>query len=330
MKGKTISVLAVLGFLCCPSLGDKDGVLYLHLPRTVCVKFQNLQLGSIAAVRGGEAKLVAKAMEVPMGRSPSSGEKIVIDRHTILSRLGTLGFNAKAVRFTGASEVAVMRDEATIEAERLIKSAESFLQKTRPGPPKCGWRLTKRPKKLMVPVGEKIRLMSALADAAPVGYVKVKVSAFGDNRQYAQTEILFKLVYPVRQTVATKEIRVGQIVTPDNAKIRTIHVESTPRSDWTSPYGMLAARIIPVGHVIRPRMVKTKTSAIVVRRNQRVTMKIEGLGFKVTAMGQALQDGRAGERIKVRNIDSRRIVLAEVAFDGTVSPIPGAVVARGP
>ncbi|KKL59066.1 hypothetical protein LCGC14_2219040, partial [marine sediment metagenome] len=163
MKGKTISVLAVLGFLCCPSLGDKDGVLYLHLPRTVCVKFQNLQLGSIAAVRGGEAKLVAKAMEVPMGRSPSSGEKIVIDRPTILSRLGTLGFDAKAVHLTGASEVTVMRDEVTIETGRLIKSAESFLQKARPGPKECRWRLVRRPKGLVVPAGEKISLKPALA-----------------------------------------------------------------------------------------------------------------------------------------------------------------------
>ena len=322
MKGKIISTLAVVAFCSCPTLGDKGAVLRLHLPRVVRVKALNLQLDTIAIVQGSvAADLLVKARKVTMGRAPVSGERLVISRYTILSRLGALGFNAKAIRFSGTSEVAVMRDEMAIEEKLLIESAEAFLQKTRPGPSKCGWRLTRRPGKLMVPTGEKVNLKSALVDAAPAGYVKVKVSALSGKRKIAQTEVLFKLVYPVRQAVATRKIRSGELITSDNAKIKVTHVESTPRSDWMSPYGMLAARIIPAGRVIRPGMVKTKTLAIVVRRNQRVTMKIEGIGFRVTAAGLALQNGRPGELIKVRNIDSKRIISAEVAFDGTVSPV---------
>lgn len=320
MKGKTISVLAILILWSCPCLGGQGRDLCLHLPRAVRVKCRNLQLASIAAVRGGDPALAAKAVKVSMGRAPLSGEKIVIDRTTILSRLASLGFNAAAVRITGARRVEVTRDEATIEAGRLIESAESLLQKSRPGPAGCGWRLVRRPKSLVVPAGEKVSLKSRLAAGAPAGYVKVEVSAAGDKRERARTAILFKLVYPVRQTIATKGIAVGQAITPDNAKIRLVHVESRPRSAWTCPYGMLSARAIPIGRVIQPGMVRANRPAIVVRRNQRVTMKIEGIGFTVTAIGQALQDGRPGESIKVRNIDSKRIISAKVAFDGTVVP----------
>jgi flagella basal body P-ring formation protein FlgA len=171
-----------------------------------------------------------------------------------------------------------------------------------------------------VPAGEKISLKSRLASGAPAGYVKVEVSAIGDKHERARIAILFKLVHPVRQTVATKDIAVGQVITPDNAKIKIVHVESRPRSGWTSLYGMRAARTIPIGRVIQPGMVRANRPAIVVRRNQRVTMNIEGIGFTVTAIGQALQDGRPGELIKVRNIDSKRIISAKVAFDGTVVP----------
>jgi flagella basal body P-ring formation protein FlgA len=34
-----------------------------------------------------------------------------------------------------------------------------------------------------------------------------------------------------------------------------------------------------------------------------------------------MQEGRAGEYIKVRNLDSQRMILAKVNEDGTVEPI---------
>jgi flagella basal body P-ring formation protein FlgA len=37
-------------------------------------------------------------------------------------------------------------------------------------------------------------------------------------------------------------------------------------------------------------------------------------------MGIAMQDGRAGDYIKVRNTDSQRIILAKIKEDGTVEP----------
>ncbi len=34
-----------------------------------------------------------------------------------------------------------------------------------------------------------------------------------------------------------------------------------------------------------------------------------------------MQEGRAGEYIKVRNVDSRRVISAKVNKDGTVEPV---------
>jgi len=66
---------------------------------------------------------------------------------------------------------------------------------------------------------------------------------------------------------------------------------------------------------------KAQRPAVVVRRNKTVQMRIQGLGFIIVATGQALEDGRPGELIKVRNADSKRIITARVGFDGTVSPV---------
>ena len=41
----------------------------------------------------------------------------------------------------------------------------------------------------------------------------------------------------------------------------------------------------------------------------------------VTAVGMALQEGRTGECVKVRNTDSSRVIVCKVNADGTVEPV---------
>jgi hypothetical protein len=59
----------------------------------------------------------------------------------------------------------------------------------------------------------------------------------------------------------------------------------------------------------------------VVFRNQPVVIEIDSEYLKVTATGLPLEDGKAGQIIKVRNIDSKRDIIARVRADGTVAPV---------
>jgi flagella basal body P-ring formation protein FlgA len=50
-------------------------------------------------------------------------------------------------------------------------------------------------------------------------------------------------------------------------------------------------------------------------------MRIRGANFTITSMGEAMEDGRPGEFIRIRNISSRRIITAKVTRDGAVEPV---------
>jgi len=52
-----------------------------------------------------------------------------------------------------------------------------------------------------------------------------------------------------------------------------------------------------------------------------VVIRVEMPGLLVTAMGKTMQEGRAGEYIKIRNLDSQRIILCKVNEDATVEPV---------
>ena len=319
---------------CGVGAGADPPAVRVYLPRTALAEADSLQLGGVAVVRSRDEKLAKRASAVAMGRAPWPKEKIVITRRTILSRLASVGILSDQVELTGAEEVAVGRAEKVIRVADILRAAGAFLEARRPGPTgeardraagdldaSCGWRLSGRPTELVLPATGDIELQAGLAKGAPPGYVKVQVAAVGGGETLAVRNVMYKLIYPMRRAVTTKEILPGQVITKKNAKVETVMAERRPASDWTAPYGKIATRHIPAETVIRPGLVRDAKPALLVRRNQTVLMRVQGFGFVVTAIGQALQDGHCGQYIRVRNVDTRRIVTAKVTFDGTVEPL---------
>ena len=73
--------------------------------------------------------------------------------------------------------------------------------------------------------------------------------------------------------------------------------------------GAIPGRPIQMGSVAPP---------MVVVRNDTVTMLLQHGALSVTARGRAMEDGAVGDRIRVVNVDSSRVVDARVVGPGTV------------
>jgi flagella basal body P-ring formation protein FlgA len=160
-----------------------------------------------------------------------------------------------------------------------------------------------------------VRLAASLAEKSPHGYVQVNVSVVSDGETLGARELLYKLMYPARQAVLTADVAKGEALTESNVAIRTVLVDR-PQRRFTNPIGKLARQDLRKGAVLRDGLLAARS-----KRNQSVLMVLEGEGFKLSALGLALQDGRAGDYIKVRNADSKRIITCKINFDGSVEPI---------
>lgn len=84
--------------------------------------------------------------------------------------------------------------------------------------------------------------------------------------------------------------------------------------------GRETARFVAAGAVLTPGMVQRP---VVIERGQRVMLRASAGGVKVTMQGEALGRGRVDERVRVRNLSSKRIVEGVVRANGVVD-IPGA------
>jgi flagella basal body P-ring formation protein FlgA len=149
----------------------------------------------------------------------------------------------------------------------------------------------------------------------------VQVAVTAGDKQLGVREVTFQLKYRARRAVASMNIPAGSLINSANVRIEQALSDEPEPADWQSPYGLVATRRIAAGAVIRARMVGSVKPKVVLKRNQTVLIRIEKPGFLVTAVGKAMQDGCVGEYIKVRNVDSKRLILARVKHDATVEPV---------
>jgi len=296
-------------------------VLRVHLPETITVREPALRLGNVCVPACDDAALLQQAQQVELGRAPLAGEKLVVDRRTILSRLATAGIHANRVQITGAPAVSVSRDEQVFPAEGVLKAAEEYLGANRPGPAGCGWRLVRRPDALVAPRGDHLQLSARLSDEAALGLLRVEVAVMDGDQKVAATCADFKLSYPTRQAVATCEILPGTALSDQNVRLEDVMSERPADPNWASPVGLIASGRIARGAVISAGMFVRPQPRMLVRRNQGVTMRIEGFAFVLSMSGICLQDGRCGDVVRVRNADSQRVVSAQVMPDGSVRPL---------
>lgn len=319
MRTLTLLIAAAVLLVATPGRGAEPAI-QIHLPRAIQVEGQTLSLGAISVIRGEDAALAQRAGQVSLGRAPLPKEEIVLDRPTLLGRLASHGIGADRVLFSGAQKVAVSRKETAVSADEMVKAAEACLSQKRPSPPGCRWEVRRPVQALVVPSAGEVRLEARLADHDVAAEAKVEVAAVVGGRQAASQFLIFRMSYAQREAVAAADLAAGTVLTPENVTIRTAACDRAPAADWAAPFGLTTTQPIRAGTVIRPALVRAARPAVAVRRNEGVTMRIRGAGFTVTALGQALEDGRPGESIKVRNVDSNRVVVAKVAADGTVEP----------
>ena len=303
---------------------EKDSALRIHLPREVTIKDDTISLGEVSIIRGNlrESELAAKASKITLGRISVPGQKIVIDRSMVLSRLACSGIPVSKVTLTGAEKITVKRQQQIIKGSEFVELANAFLKKNLPAGSVRQWDPIRIPKDLAVPEKSKdIKLSPRLVKNIAGNQAKVQIVVIENGKQIGECEVTFRLKYDCRRAVTLVDIPAGAVISSENVKIESAISSHPEPANWRLPYGLIAKRRLPAKTVLQPHMFGPVKPVVIVGRNKNVVIRIERPLLLVTAIGKAMQDGRAGEYIKVRNLDSQRIILVKVNEDGTVEPV---------
>jgi len=295
--------------------------LQIHLPREVTVQGSLLTLGEIAVVRG-EPSQAAAAAQIALGRLSMPGQRAVLDRPTILSRLASSGIPADTVRLTGAETVTVRRFHRVISSDELVEVGRTFLRQHPPAPRIREMISVVKPKDLVLSENvADLQVMPRFSKTQSRGFVAVQIVVTADGNEVATRDLSFRLKYQTRRAVTARDVPEGTVLTQEDVKIETVASDQPEPAGWQPPYGLVALRKLPENTELRADLLSAVQTPIVVQRNRSVVIRIDRPGLAITAVGTALQEGRAGEYVKVRNTDSTRVIVCKVNADGTVEPV---------
>jgi flagella basal body P-ring formation protein FlgA len=317
---KTFLILAVIVGVAMAE--EPSPQVKIYLPRSLSVQSGGLVLGEICLVRCDDEKILHKASAVSMGRGPFFKESLTLSRATILARLGSAGIDTTAVVFTGAQTITLESKDQALAPDQLVLAAQEFLIQKKPLPEDRVWRVVHTPLPVTISDPQGVELKPRLAGLNPLAdQTKVEVAICRQDKELAVVETVFRAEYLVQQAVAVKDISPRTKLTAEHFKVQIVAVPSRPLEEWVSPLGMETTQTIKQDKVIGPGQVRMPNLEIIVRRDQKVKMAVEGLGFRISGIGQALDNGKPGDIIRVLNVDSQQAVACRVAADGSVHPL---------
>jgi flagella basal body P-ring formation protein FlgA len=144
-----------------------------------------------------------------------------------------------------------------------------------------------------------------------------------DGVEIGGREIVFKIKFKQQRAVAMADIADGAMIGSGNVRIETVEADRPVAANWSVPYGMVARRRINKDSVITETMVRAVAPPILIERGQMVVIKIERPGMTISALGEALADGKVGDYIKIKRGLERDapLIVGRVKPDGTVEPV---------
>ncbi len=133
------------------------------------------------------------------------------------------------------------------------------------------------------------------------------------------------LIYVPARVKVYRDVVVTTRAVPRNTVVgnQDIELEQRDVSGLTAGYleapakalGRVARRPMPIGAIIEPSALQNRR---LVRRGERVTILANAGRLAVQMKGKALMDGASGDRVRVKNLSSGRVVEGTVTKNGAI------------
>jgi flagella basal body P-ring formation protein FlgA len=171
---------------------------------------------------------------------------------------------------------------------------------------------------IMVPPGDFSWEVKAPVQFSQGGHIPVSLILWAERQKVREVRAQARLEVFAEVVVARNSLRRHQIVEEKDVHLLNRNITQQPADVATDLGEVLGKRVtlsVNAQEVLRRSMVEVPP---LVKKGDRVTLVVENVHFKITCMGEVKEEGRAGDRIKVANISSKREVYGRVLDSQTV------------
>jgi flagella basal body P-ring formation protein FlgA len=289
--------------------------IQLHEQAQVFTRF--IYLGDIAAITqagSGEKKWA----EQRISRSPEPGKSKTLQSASIIASLRHIK-DAKKIHWSGAQHITVSRLGVTIGREQIKQIIAEFIGKNLKNLPDAEVRFTsiRAPEKIILPTG---KLTYTVLPSRPgiLGSSSFSIIFKVDGKIVKNCTVHGKLEAMAEVATAAVNVRKGSIITADMVQLIRLDISKldTPYPSIDQVVGLQAKRTIRAGRALDNRNVKLPP---VIRKGEPVKIIADRGALQISTNGVAIMDGRTGDFIRVKNINSSKLVYCRVDAPGIVS-----------
>ncbi len=291
----TVSVLSLLGGM----ERSWGAVVSITARPEATVQGTSIRLRDVAEIHSDDSELVARLQDVVLGQAPPLDVEQQLSRSTILMRLKHQGVSGQALQVLGAQRVRVRRATQRLllpQLETVVR--QGLRQRLQPLAPALVIQTIRGLESVAVPPG-------------PVHY-----DVLTPSQPARSGPMTFTLTIQVAGKVERQLSGTAQVVLPQDTTDLQERAATASGGRQAAPALALESRHPmakkPVG------MPRNLDSGPLVRRGDLVQIVSESALIKVSTPGEALEAGRLGETIRVKNSASNREVRAQILDKQTV------------
>lgn len=284
----------------------------VFLPPSSVINSDEYRLGEIAQLEGEDVLLLEKISQTVIGRSPLPGRKLTVTRSLILSRLRSQKINIKRFVFPGSESSSIQRAALKITGKDIDQVVLKHIREANNNKD-LKPRILAKTRDIFLPRGQvSYAITSKGKYKKDGGYRNYEVEFSIDGEAVRIVTVrtylkLYKEVFIARDTIRRNQI----IEESDLLKVRK-NVDRLPReyvTDKDQLIGKISKRTINPSEAIRRN---TVSAPPLVKSGDRLQIVFETQFLRLSAPGISMAKGRKGERIPVKNLDSKIVVFATV------------------
>lgn len=246
---------------------------------------------SEAAHLTGDPELVRKAGAVRLSVPPNG----ILTRDALLVAISEQGIGGIRLKLIMPPEVAVSLDESLSAVIKRLSGWE--------------WQVEAEPLG-DIPPGKPV---GPLSIAPGTGSVTLKY----DDGTGSERSLAVRLSWSRPAVVAARPVERGKVLDRDDVTVQSVRIlRSTPLASAVEDVlGTVARRNLSAGE---PIALNLFSSAPIIQRGDPVIISVRKAGFRIEVRGEALDAGCLGDTIRVRNLQSRKVIQAVATAPGRV------------
>jgi flagella basal body P-ring formation protein FlgA len=323
--GAAASAALALALLCAllwPAPALFAGVSVVVPPENT-VTGPRILLGDIAAVGADSPadQALAQALgSADLGPAPLPGQKITLRRQQFEGRLISSGAPVNDARWLIPDTVTLTGAGQAAEESQIKKIVSEHLARTEPYA-SGRWEIlsVSSPTPPALPPGQAEYRFAPQPSSNPA-YLAGTIYFTVDGTEAARLRVTCQIDLQVKALLAVRDLPRGHVLSEEDltesltpfAKSKGALTQSSQAQGQTLKVSVRA------GNPVRDRDLE---KTFMVMKGDTVSITAQSGGLKVTALGQARENGALGQTISVINLDSKKTISAVVAGPGQVEVI---------